>query len=99
MKRLKEEFDKLTFKDFMLHLIAVLTWVAAFTLLFLGMFIAPEGEIHDSVLTAFGIALFFIASIYGIAAFFVSQLTGFKTTILELLSKHNIKIDNGEGDQ
>ncbi len=93
MKHLKQEFDKLSFKDVMLYSIGNLTLIAAFVLLFLGMFIPPEGEIHDSVLTAFGISLLFVAAIFGISAYFVANLTGFKKTILELLSKHNVNTE------
>ena len=90
MKHLKQEFDKLTFKEVALHTIGFLTLVAAFVLLFLGMFIPPEGEIHDSVLTAFGISLLFVAAVYGISAYFVSSLKGFKAAIMELLTSHNV---------
>ncbi len=93
MRHLKQEFDKLTFKDVMLYSIGILTLIAAFVLLFLGMFIPPEGEIHDSVLTAFGISLLFVAAIFGISAYFVANLTGFKKTILELLAKHNVNTE------
>ena len=90
MKHLKQEFDKLTFKEVMLHCIGLLTLGAAFMLLFMGMFIPPEGEIHDSVLTAFGISLLFVAAIYGISAYFVTSLKGFKAAVLDLLSRHHV---------
>ena len=90
MRHLKEEFDKLTFKDVMLHGIALLTLVAAYVLLFMSLLIPPEGEIHDSVLMAFGLSMLFVASIYGIAAYFVANLTGFKRAVIELLSRYNI---------
>ncbi len=66
MKHLKQEFDKLSFKDTLSYTILILCLIAAFVLLFCGMFIPPEGEIHDSVLTAFGIILLFVASILGL---------------------------------
>ena len=94
MKHLKEEFDKLTFRDVMLYGIGLLTLAAAFVLLFMGMFIPPEGEIHDSVLTAFGIALLFVAAIYGISTYFIASLTGFKKAILDLLSKNNVNTES-----
>lgn len=94
MKHLKQEFDKLTFKEMMLHAIGTLTLAASFVLLYLGMLIPPEGEIHDSVLTAFGISLLFVASIYGISAFFVSNLISFKRSILSLLEKN--RVDTGD---
>ena len=81
MKHLKEEFDKLTIKDLIIYVLAVGVMVAAFTLLFMGMFIPPEGEIHDSVLTAYGIALLFVAACLGIAAFSAQALFKIKTAI------------------
>ena len=52
MKHLKQEFDKLSFKEVMVYSIGLLTLIAAFVMLFMGMLIPPEGEIHDSVLYA-----------------------------------------------
>ena len=57
MRHLKQEFDKLTFKEVIIYILAVITMLAGLTLLFMGMFIPPEGEIHGSVLTAFGSVL------------------------------------------
>lgn len=66
MKHLKQEFDKLSFKDTLLYSISIMSLIAAFVLLFLGLFIKPEGEIHSSVLTAFGIVLLFVGALLGI---------------------------------
>lgn len=93
MKHLKQEFDKLTFRDVLLYGIGLLTLAASFELLFMGMLIPPEGEIHDSVLTAYGISLFFVAAIYGISVYFVGNLQSFKKSVLKLLASHNIKTD------
>ena len=90
MRHLKQEFDKLSFKEAVLYGIGLLTLTAAFALLFMSMLIPPEGEIHDSVLTAYGISLLFVAAIFGISAYFVSSITGFKRAILELLEKHDV---------
>lgn len=96
MRHLKQEFDKLTFKDVLLYGIGFLTLVASFVLLFMGMLIPPEGEIHDSVLTAYGISLLFVAAIYGISVYFVGNLTSFKKSVLKLLASHNIKTEELE---
>ena len=66
MKHLKQEFDKLTFKEVIIYILAVITMLAGLTLLFMGMFIPPEGEIHASVLTAFGSVCIFVASLLGV---------------------------------
>jgi len=83
MKHLKEEFDKLTIKDVLVYSLAIVSIVAAFVLLFLGLLIPPEGEIHDSVLTAYGLTLLFVGSLLGISMRIESELNKFKSSITE----------------
>ena len=85
MKHLKEEFDKLTFKDVVIYLLVLATITAAFVLLFMGMFIPPEGEIHDSVLTAFGLALFFVGTLLGVSMHYANELTSFKDRAFSIM--------------
>lgn len=85
MKHLKDEFDKLSFKDTLLYSIAILSLLAGFTLLFMSMFIPPEGEIHNSVLTAFGIVLIFVGALLGINMKYESSTITFQKTILDML--------------
>ena len=67
MKHLKQEFDKLTFKEVIIYILAIVVMIAGLSLLFIGLFIPPEGEIHSSVLTAFGTVCIFVASLLGIS--------------------------------
>lgn len=87
MKHLKQEFDKLTFKDVLIYSLAILTLGAAFVLLFLGMYIPPEGEIHDSVLTAFGLILLFVGSLLGVSMHYANELTKFKDKAFDIMRK------------
>ncbi|MCM1450664.1 MAG: hypothetical protein NC102_00175 [Clostridium sp.] len=87
MKHLKEEFDKLTFKEFIIYGLAVVVMVAGVTLLFTGMFIPPEGEIHGSVLSAFGGICIFVASLLGITIHYANELEKFKASVQERLDK------------
>lgn len=87
MKHLKEEFDKLTLKDLIIYGLAVAVMIAAFTLLFLGMFIPPEGEIHDSVLTAYGLALMFVAACMGVAAFGAHSMEKIKIALPAMIAE------------
>ncbi|MBD5319345.1 MAG: hypothetical protein HDS07_00365 [Bacteroides sp.] len=91
MKHLKEEFDKLSFKDTLMYSIAILSIVTAFVLLFCGMFTAPEGEIHDSVLTAFGIVLLFVGTLLGLDLRYAS-----KTDVLQQMIRDFLKSQNKE---
>lgn len=85
MKHLKQEFDKLTFKEVIIYSLAVITMLSGLTLLFIGLFIPPEGEIHQSVLTAFGLISIFVASLLGISIHYANELEKFKSNIEERL--------------
>lgn len=47
-------------------IVAVLLTVAGIVLLFLGFFFAPQGEIHHSVLVAFGEISTFAGALFGV---------------------------------
>lgn len=87
MKHLKQEFDKLTFKEVIIYSLAVVSTVAGFVLIFLGMYIPPEGQIHESVLTAFGIILVFSGSLLGVSLHYANELTKFKASINERMEE------------
>lgn len=87
MKHLKEEFDKLTFKEVIIYLLAIITLSGGMTLLFFGLFIPPKGEIHQSVLTAFGLISFFVGALLGVSIHYANELEKFKTNIREQLDQ------------
>ena len=89
MKHLKQEFDKLTFKEVIIYVMAVGTMAAGLTMLFTGMFMPPEGEIHSSVLTAFGSICVFVASLLGISIHYANELDKFMATVNERLDELN----------
>ncbi len=93
MKHLKQEFDKLTFKEALVYSMAYICLITSFVLLFVGMYTAPQGEIHDSVLYAYGLTLFFVGSLLGITMHFSDETKRFKQTVLDLLHKYNISPD------
>lgn len=86
MRHLKQEFDKLTFKELIIFLIAIGCMIAATVAIFLGLYLPPKGEVHASVITYFGISSAFCGSLLGISAHFSNELTKFKTSINEQLS-------------
>ena len=85
MKHLKQEFDKLTFKEAIVYTMAVMSLITGFVLLFIGLYTAPKGEIHESVLTAFGIILVFVGSMLGISMHYANELTRLKGAIPGLI--------------
>lgn len=85
MRHLKQEFDKLTFKEVLIYVLAVVTMGAGLSLLFIGIYIPPEGEIHQSVLTAYGLISIFVASLLGISLHYDNELEKLKNNIQERL--------------
>ncbi len=87
MKHLKEEFDKLTFKEVIIYTLAVVVMFSGLTMLFIGLFIEPEGEIHGSVLSAFGLICVFVASLLGISLHYSNELSKFKNDVQQQLER------------
>lgn len=85
MKHLKQEFDKLSFKELLTYVIAIVCMIAAIVSIFLGLYLPPRGEVHASVLTYFGISSAFVGSLLGITMHFNNELTRFKTQTLNQL--------------
>ena len=85
MKHLKQEFDKLTFKEVIIFCMAIVTMAAGLTMLFMGMYLPPAGEIHHSVLTAFGLISIFVASLLGVSLHYDNELQKFKNNIQDML--------------
>lgn len=83
MKHLKQEFDKLSFKEIIVYSLAIVSMLAGVVLLFLGMYIPPEGQIHESVLTAFGMICLFVGSLLGISLHYENQFMKFRSAIIE----------------
>ncbi|MDE6273205.1 MAG: hypothetical protein K2M31_09405 [Muribaculaceae bacterium] len=90
MKHLKEEFDRLTFKEAVMYGLTIACFVAATVAIFLSMFIEPRGEIHASVLTYFGISMTFCGSVLGISTHYSSELTKFKAEITGLMANQSM---------
>lgn len=87
MKHLKQEFDKLSFKEVIIYVLAVVAMIAGLTMLFIGLFIPPEGEIHSSVITTFGILCTFVAALLGISIHYANELNKFKANVQERLNE------------
>lgn len=89
MKHLKQEFDKLTFKETLSYTIACLSLIAGFVLLFLGMYLPPIGEIHPSVLSAFGVINVFSGALLGYSLKVDADNKKFKAEIINLITSLN----------
>lgn len=89
MTHLATEFHKLSIKDMLIYILAVVSMSAGLTLLFLGLYIPPEGEIHTSVLSAFGVICIFVAALLGISLHFGNELDKFKANVTQFTEKHS----------
>ena len=83
MKHLKQEFDKLTFKEALMYSLAIFSVMAGIALIFIGLYLPPKGEIHNSVLTAFGLVLAFAGSILGISQHYSAEFDKFKFSVMQ----------------
>lgn len=91
MKHLKQEFDKLSIKEIIVYTIAILGQIAMIVLVFIGMFIAPEGEVHSSVITCYGVECGFTTALLGISQHYNAELNKFKSNITNFINKENEK--------
>lgn len=89
MTHLSNEFNKLSIKDMLIYILAVVSMLAGLTLLFLGLYIPPEGVIHTSVLSAFGVICIFVAALLGISLHFGNELDKIKANITQFTEKHS----------
>lgn len=67
--------------------LCTLLTIAGCALLFIGMFIEPEGEIHHTVLMASGEVFVFAGSLAGVAVHYDLQLKQFASKITQQLDE------------
>ena len=96
MKHLKQEFDKLSLKETLCYSLALSSMTAGFVMIFMGMFMPPEGEIHSSVLYAFALILFFVGALLGLDMKYTALNDKFKTDILNLIKNLNLTPDESK---
>lgn len=87
MRHLKQEFDKLSLKEVIILLLAVLCQISGTVCIFLSLFIEPVGEIHTSVLMYYGLVSTFCGSLLGISQHYSVQLEKFKSSVLSQIQK------------
>lgn len=75
MNQLKSDFKTLTLKDCVMYLMAVGCLVSATVIIFIGLYMPPEGELHQSLISFYGIALAFCGAVLGISAHYTSQIS------------------------
>ena len=76
-------WNDISFKDKAAYITAISSFFLGWILLFLGMLLPPMGEIAPSVITAFGTALVYTASIFGIFLYIKGNNTEIYSKIME----------------
>ena len=94
MKHLKSEFDKLSFREALNYIIAIVCLVTGTVAVFLSLYIPPVGEIHNSVLTYFGLCTTFAGILLGVSTVYNGELLKFKKSVTEMLEANGFKIPN-----
>ena len=70
----EQKFKELKFKDKVAYITAISSFILGWILIYAGFLVSPLGEISPSVLTAFGTALVYTASVLGISLYFSNEL-------------------------
>lgn len=83
-----KKFSELSFKDKAAYVTAIASFLFGWLLIFAGFIVDPLGEIHASVITAFGTALIYTASVLGISLYFSNELLQFKQTVNKQIGNH-----------
>lgn len=77
----EKKFSDLCFKDKVAYVTAIISFFLGWLLICAGFIVDPLGEISSGVLTAFGTALVYTASVLGISLYFANELSTFKREI------------------
>lgn len=93
MKTIGTELNHLPLKELLLYLLAIICHLASITAIFLSIYIEPRGEVHNSILTYFGISCGFCGSILGISTHYSNELTKFKSSVMNDINKNAGKIN------
>lgn len=89
MRHVKQEFDKLTFKEVFAYALSTVCMAAAIVAIFISLYMPPQGEIHSSTLTYFGLSSAFVGSLIGISAHYSNELTKFKAEVRSAMEKRD----------
>lgn len=89
----EKKFVDLSFKDKVAYITAIASFILGWLLICAGFIVDPVGEISASVITSFGTALVYTASVLGISLYFSNELTTFKRAV-----KRQMRGDDYEED-
>lgn len=78
---MKTKFKDLNVKDKVSLVLCVLAFIFGAALTLVGLIVEPQGEIHPSVITTFGMFLTFCGSILGISQHYKLELEKLKMQV------------------
>ena len=74
---------------------AIVACIIGWTLVVLGFFTDPKGEVHGSILAVLGEAMVYAASVFGVALYFKNEMAKFRHDARRYMDEQ-ITHDDGE---
>ena len=74
---------------------AIVAFIIGWTLVVLGFFTDPKGEVHGSILAVLGEAMVYAASVFGVALYFKNEMAKFRHDARRYMDEQ-ITHDDGE---
>ena len=87
---IKQTWEDLSFKERMSYVFATGSFALGWVITFIGFFLPPMGEVHETVLWILGQALLFTGAVIGIGQYYNSQVLNFKKDIMHFIKKHEL---------
>ena len=77
---------------------AIISFVVGWTLVVIGFFTDPKGEVHGSILAVLGEAMVYAASVFGVALYFKNEMAKFRHDARRYMDGRINEIEDGEED-
>ena len=87
---IKQTWEDLSFKERMSYVFATGSFALGWVITFVGFFLPPMGQVHETVLWVLGQALLFTGAVIGIGQYYNSQVLNFKKDIMHFIQKHEL---------
>lgn len=73
MTQLRKDISNIGLKDLIVYILAIVCMASGLTAIFIGLYMDPQGEIHTSLLTFYGLSLAYSGSLLGFSIHFGSK--------------------------
>lgn len=93
MSRIVQDFKTMTLKEAIAYIFAIVSFIIGFSLVVIGFFMPPQGEVSSSALFILGEALSFSGAVIGISFHYRGELENFKSEVRRTINKDEIEED------